>query len=117
MIKIPFSLLRIVLVGLALSLPTAYARDIYIGTISIQDDRLVLKRCDVVQNTYELIDIAEGGPVSRFLAVHASDSGRWYAEVIGDYEDRSGQKTLRVLALENVKAEKGCHLLDALKKN
>ncbi len=97
-----------------LSATATHAQDIYIGTLSVEGSQLVLKRCDLVQNTYTLHDEKgdTNGAVSQFKKHAAHTRGIWYAEVAGVYEKREGKDALLVMSLDNVQAGKSCHLLD-----
>ena len=98
----------------------ALAQDLYIGTIDIQKDQVILTRCDLVQNRYVLRD-RKGEPETPVADLRArlkTLKAPVYVEVIGEYvevrdEDGNG---LDVIALENITAGKSCHLMDALPK-
>ena len=94
----------------------AVAQDIYIGTLSVEGQQLVLRRCDLVENTYALQD-AKAAPkklVREYVSKPEHRQGVWYAEVVGIYGERNGRNTLEVLSLDNLTAGKTCHLSDAL---
>jgi hypothetical protein len=96
----------------------AAAQDLYIGTVDVQKDQMILTRCDLAQNRYVLRD-REGEadkPIAKLRERLKTLKAPVYAEVIGDYvevqsEDGNG---LDVIGLENVTPAKSCHLLDAL---
>lgn len=116
MVKKYLSRLKLLLLALVtLVSGHAYSRDIYIGTLTIKGSTLVLKRCDLVQNTYVLRDTGkQAGVVAKFIREPAHAKGIWYAEVIGDYEERNGKDGLKVVSFENVQEGKSCHFMDAL---
>lgn len=98
----------------------ALAQDLYIGTVDVQKDQVILTRCDLVQNRYVLRDRPQGDgvetPVAGLRERLKTLKAPVYVEVIGEYvevqsEDGNG---LEVIALENLKAGKSCHLTDAL---
>lgn len=98
-------------VWILLALP-ADANDIFIGTLSVEGDRVVLRRCDLAQNTYVLRD-AEG--VTAIAAMRKREPGAkgyWYGEVIGEYVEIEGGDGLSVTSIENIEADRSCHLLD-----
>ena len=96
----------------------ALAQDIYIGTVDVQKDQLILTRCDLVQNRYVLRD-REGEtdkPVARLRERLKTLQAPVYVEVIGEYvevQDEDGNG-LEVVDLGNITAAKSCHLVDAL---
>lgn len=98
----------------------ALAQDLYIGTVDIQKDQVILTRCDLVQNRYVLRDRpqgdAEGAPVAGLRARLKTLKAPVYVEVIGEYVEIQGEdgNGLEVIALENLTAGKSCHLTDAL---
>jgi len=96
----------------------ALAQDIYIGTVDIQKEQVILTRCDLAQNRYVLRD-RDGEadkPVAKLRERLKTLKAPVYVEVIGDYvevQDEDGNG-LDVIGLENVTAAKSCHLIDAL---
>jgi hypothetical protein len=96
----------------------ALAQDIYIGTVDVQKDQVILTRCDLANNRYVLRD-REGEadkPVARLRERLKTLKAPVYVEVIGEYvevqsEDGNG---LDVIDLGNITAAKSCHLVDAL---
>jgi hypothetical protein len=100
----------------ALACGQAAAQDIFIGTLSVQGQQLILRRCDLVENTYTLQD-AKTNPkklVKEYLSNPEHRQGIWYAEVIGIYGERNGENTLEVLSLDNLASGKTCHLSEAI---
>lgn len=108
-----------------LSVAPARARDVYIGTVTVDGGRATLERCDLGRTRYALSDAAPGGAVDDLRARPLPASGFWYAEVIGDYVEmsvdddvvtdapRSGHG-LSVIAIEGLREGASCHLLDHL---
>ncbi|WP_066723162.1 hypothetical protein [Sphingomonas pituitosa] len=100
-----------VLIALAVATPLQEGADVFIGTLERSGNAIVLRRCDLVENRYALVD-APGG--------HAMDTLRKarlpaYGEVIGRYvEGPDGGSILQVESVENLKPGKNCHLADAL---
>ncbi|EJL34363.1 hypothetical protein PMI01_01664 [Caulobacter sp. AP07] len=92
---------------------TAQAQDLYIGTVKVERDQVVLTRCDLVENRYVLKDSAPEEPVAALAARLATLKAPVYAEVIGEYEEDGDGNALRVIDIQNVQADKSCHLLDA----
>jgi hypothetical protein len=104
--------------GLALAAATgsALAQDLYIGTVDVQKDQVILTRCDLVSNRYVLRDRQGETQVAKLQARLKTLKAPVYVEVIGEYvevqsEDGNG---LDVISLEHVTAGKSCHLMDAL---
>ena len=94
----------------------ALAQDLYIGTVDIQKDQVILTRCDLVENRYVLRDRNGETPVAKLRARLNTLKAPVYVEVIGEYaevetEDGAG---LDVISLDHVTAGKSCHLTDAL---
>ena len=94
------------------------AQDLYIGTVDIQKDQVILTRCDLGDNRYVLRDRQGEAdkPVAKLREKLKTLKAPVYVEVFGDYvevqsEDGNG---LDVIGLENVTAGKSCHLMDAL---
>jgi len=94
----------------------AVAQDLYIGTVDVQKDQVILTRCDLVENRYVLRDREGETPVAQLRARLKTLKAPVYVEVIGEYvevqsEDGNG---LDVIELENLTAGKSCHLTDVL---
>jgi hypothetical protein len=93
------------------AMPMQEGADVFIGTLERDGNALILRRCDLVENRYALVD-APGG--------HAMDTLRKarlpaYGEVIGRYvEGKDGGSILQVQSIENLTPGKNCHLADAL---
>jgi len=103
------------LAGVALLVAApAGAQDLYIGTVKVEGDQLVLTRCDLASNRYVLKDGAPEAPAAALRARLPKLKAPVYAEVFGEYEEDGDGNALRVLAIEGVEGGKSCHLLDAL---
>jgi hypothetical protein len=94
------------------------AQDLYIGTVDVQKDQVILTRCDLAANRYVLRDRQGEAekPVAKLREQLKTLKAPVYVEVFGEYvevqsEDGNG---LDVIGLENVTAGKSCHLMDAL---
>lgn len=94
----------------------ALAQDLYIGTVDIQKDQVILTRCDLANNRYVLRDRPSETPVAQLRARLKTLKAPVYVEVIGEYVEVQGEdgNGLDVIGLENVTAGKSCHLVDAL---
>lgn len=94
----------------------ALAQDLFIGTVEVQKDQVVLTRCDLAQNRYILRDGKDGRekPVADLRERLKTLKAPVYAEVFGQYVEIGEDNGLEVIGLENVKAGKSCHLIDAL---
>lgn len=121
----PVSVVMLLMLA-GLSIAPARARDVYIGTVTVDGERATLERCDLGRTRYALSDAAPGGAVDDLRARPLPASGFWYAEVIGDYVEmsvddddvvtdapRSGHG-LSVIAIEGLREGASCHLLDHL---
>lgn len=100
---------------LAASAAPALAQDLYIGTVDIQKDQVILTRCDLVENRYVLSDRTGETLVAKLRERLKTLKAPVYAEIFGQYvdvqtEDGNG---LEVIGLEHVTAGKSCHLSDA----
>ncbi|MDG2531680.1 hypothetical protein [Caulobacter endophyticus] len=106
---------------LGMSAGAALAQDLYIGTVDVQKDQVILTRCDLAANRYVLRDRAEEQekPVAKLREKLQTLKAPVYVEVIGQYVEIEGQdgNALDVIALEGLKAGKSCHLADALGSN
>lgn len=85
--------------------------DIFIGTLAVEKNDVILTRCDLVQNRYILRD-AKG---SDAVAAYARDGRPAYGEVIGSYWEKDGHPALDVTAIDNVTPGRSCHLIDPAK--
>ncbi|WP_068077281.1 hypothetical protein [Novosphingobium lentum] len=87
------------------------ARDVFIGTLAIEDGQPILTRCDLAETRYRLHDAKGTAAVADFVK-----AGRpAYGEVIAAYTETDGQPELEVAAIEQITPGKNCHLLDAVK--
>ena len=105
------------LVGIAmLSATPAVGQDLYIGTVEIQGDQVVLNRCDLAQNRYVLRDrqAERDKPVAKLREQLKTLKAPIYVEVFGQYAEQGEDNALDVIGLENIKPGKSCHLTDAL---
>ncbi|ESK57341.1 hypothetical protein [Acinetobacter tjernbergiae] len=90
------------------------AMDIFIGTLTIQDKKAILTRCDLTQNKYVLKDAdwSNKKAVSGFLSTAAKLKQPIYAEVIAAYTSEKDTNVLLVDSIENLTEAKSCHLTD-----
>ena len=100
-------------VWMAFALP-ADANDIFIGTLSIEGERVVLRRCALAQNAYVLRDAEGVSAVAAMRKREPAAKGYWYGEVIGKYIEIEGVDGLSVASVENIEADRSCHLLDLI---
>lgn len=96
----------------------ASAQDLYIGTLEVRKDEVILVRCDLAANRYLLRD-RQGEPeqpVAKLREKLKTLKAPVYVEVIGQYVEIQGHdgNALDVIGLENLSAGKSCHLVDAL---
>jgi hypothetical protein len=94
------------------------AQDLFIGTLDVRKDQVVLTRCDLAQNRYVLRDRTGEAekPVARLRERLKTLKAPVYVEVFGEYAEIEGEdgNALDVIGLENLTAGKSCHLTDAL---
>lgn len=104
------------LAGVMLCCGSAQAQDVYIGTVDVQKDQVVLTRCDLAQNLYVLRDRKgeRDKPVADLRQRLKTLKAPVYVEVFGAFAEIGDTNALDVIALENVTAGKSCHLIDAL---
>ncbi|MCI3877851.1 hypothetical protein [Acinetobacter higginsii] len=88
--------------------------DIFVGTLTIQDNKAILKRCDIAQNEYVLKDAdwSKQKAVSDFLSKATKLKQPIYAEVIAAYKSEKDINILLVDSIENLTEAKSCHLAD-----
>ncbi|WP_109440924.1 hypothetical protein [Acinetobacter haemolyticus] len=88
--------------------------DIFIGTLTIQDNKAILTRCDIAQNEYVLKDAdwSQEKAVAGFLANATKLKQPIYAEVIAAYKSEKDINILLVDSIENQTEAKSCHLSD-----
>ncbi|GGL49511.1 hypothetical protein [Caulobacter rhizosphaerae] len=114
------ALVALCALAVAAAAAPAAAQDLYIGTVDVQKDQVILTRCDLAQNRYVLRDREGEGeadkPVAKLRERLKTLKAPVYAEVIGEYVEVQGEdgNGLDVIGLENVTPAKSCHLLDAL---
>ncbi|MGN8001038.1 hypothetical protein [Sphingomonas sp. 22176] len=95
----------------AAATPVQEGADVFIGTVELDGTTLILRRCDLAENRYALVD-APGGHVLDTLRKAKLPA---YGEVIGRYvEGKDGGSILQVERVENLTPGKNCHLSDAL---
>ncbi|MDR6624685.1 hypothetical protein [Caulobacter segnis] len=105
------------LTAMLLAPMAAQAQDIYMGTVAVERDAVVLTRCDLVQNRYVLRDRKgkRARPVADLRERLKTLKAPVYVEAIGDYAEQGDDNALDVISLENIEAGKSCHLSDALR--
>lgn len=88
--------------------------DIFMGTLTIQDNKAILTRCDIAQNEYVLKDAdwSKEKEVSGFLSKATTLKQPIYAEVIAAYKNEKDINILLVDSIENLTEAKSCHLAD-----
>ncbi|WP_433847901.1 hypothetical protein [Acinetobacter proteolyticus] len=88
--------------------------DIFMGTLTIQDNKAILTRCDIAQNEYVLKDAdwSKEKAVSSFLSKATKLKQPIYAEVIAAYKNEKDINILLVDSIENLTEAKSCHLSD-----
>ncbi|WP_417329938.1 hypothetical protein [Halomonas cupida] len=91
--------------------------DVYPGTITIEGDKVILTRCDLVSNRYTLIsEQHENESLIDQLPEEIGIEGEQVtANVLAKYEEKNGENILVVNELKDVRSG-SCHLMDALFK-
>ena len=86
--------------------------DIFMGTLTIQDNKGILTRCDIAQNEYVLKDAdwSKQKAVSGFLSKATKLKQPIYAEVIAAYKSEKDINILLVDSIDNLTEAKSCHL-------
>lgn len=84
--------------------------DLFIGTIAVEQDQVVLTRCNLGNDRYKLRDASDSQAVATFRKDHTGDAPI-YAEVYGAYHEEGGQHVLNVAGMEADPKEKDCHLV------
>ena len=85
--------------------------DIFIGMVIADGENLALERCNLSRTRYRLLPAAGAGDP---LAELRGKTGKIQAQVIASYRADGDAHILDVVALENVRVGKTCHLLDAI---
>ena len=87
--------------------------DVFTGTLTVENGKPVLTRCDAASNRYALIDerVAKSPPLANY-----ADSNGHVFDVVGTAEDKDGGTTLTVHAMTVRKPRPICHLseIDAM---
>jgi len=92
--------------------------DVFIGTLEIREGRPYLVRCDLVKNTYLLLNKKGTRDISlkKLAEIGVGERKRMQAHVWGDPEivgNDLNNVTLKVHAIENIRPGT-CHLSDLL---
>ena len=100
---IPFALL------LVLAMP-ASGKDLFTGTLEVREGKPMLVRCDLVKNTYLLVDAAGNSEVylKQLTALGVSKETPFQATVIGDARMEGDAVILTVDSIEDIKGG-SCH--------
>ena len=95
----------------ALSSAPALAGDIFMGTLEIHDGKPVLVRCDLVKNTYLLVDDKGSSEVylKQLTDLGVSEKKPFQASIFGDAAMEGDIVFLKVDSIEDIKAG-SCHL-------
>lgn len=89
--------------------------DVFIGTLEIREGRLYLVRCDLIQNTYLLLNKkgAKDCSLKELADFGVVDGRKMQAWVRGEPEMDGDRATLKVHSIDNVRPG-SCHLTDML---
>ena len=99
-----------------LPLSSAWALDLFSGTFEIRDGKPLLVRCDLVRNTYILVDQNHSSAkyLKMLTKMGVAPGAVFQARVIADVEVKGDVNTLIVDSIDAVK-KGSCHLSDLLK--
>jgi len=86
-------------------------RDVFIGTLTVEQGKAMLRRCDLAGTRYRLHDAKGSDAVAAFIR----DGRPAYGEIVASYAEEDGQPALEVAAIGGLAPGKNCHLLDAAK--
>jgi len=84
--------------------------DSFVGTLSVEQGDVILRRCDIGNARYLLRDAAGAKAVARYR----EDGTPAYADVIARYSKEGSRNVLTVTVVADLTPGKSCHLLDAL---
>lgn len=90
---------------------TVHAGDLFIGTLEIRDDRPILVRCDLVKNTYFLVDKDGNAEVylKQFRELGITPESPFQAQVFGDVHMDGEAVILTVNSIKNIVPD-SCHM-------
>lgn len=102
------------LTAFAESIESNEVMDIFIGTLDVKNKKVILTRCDISRNIYELKDAewSDEKAVSNFLSKEKDMIKPVYAEVVGAYRGDENKNILLVDSIGDVTERKSCHLKD-----
>jgi hypothetical protein len=84
--------------------------DVFIGTITIEQNAAILSRCDLGNTPYVLRDAVGRHTVLDLVRGHRSGDQPIYGEVIASYQEQDGTNILTVASIRSRKMGKDCHL-------
>ena len=104
------------LAAFAESIESNEVMDIFIGTLDVKNKKVILTRCDIGRNIYELKDAewSDEKAVSNFLSKEKDMIKTVYAEVVGAYRGDGNKNILLVDSISDITERKSCHLSDLL---
>jgi len=102
------------LTAFAESIESNEVMDIFIGTLEVKNKKVILTRCDISRNIYELKDAewSDEKAVSNFLSKEKDMVKPVYAEVVGAYRGDGNKNMLLVDSISDITQRKSCHLND-----
>ncbi|ATZ67847.1 hypothetical protein [Acinetobacter haemolyticus] len=102
------------LTAFAESIESNEVMDIFIGTLEVKNKKVILTRCDISRNIYELKDAewSDEKAVSNFLSKEKDMVKPVYAEVVGAYRVDGNKNILLVDSIGDITERKSCHLSD-----
>ena len=99
------------LIALLLAAPQAAPSTyLFIGTLEREGDGIVLRRCDLAENRYMLVDAAGAHVMARLRKAKLPA----YGEVIAHVVEQGDRVILQVERVEKLTPGKSCHLTDLL---
>lgn len=92
------------------ALPIQAGADVFIGTLERDGKAILLRRCDLAENRYALVDAPGAHALDKLRKARLPA----YGEVIARYVEREGRSILQVERIEALTPGKSCHLADML---
>lgn len=91
--------------------PAVQAGDLFTGTLEIRDAKPILVRCDLVKNTYYLVDKDGNAEVylKKLNALGVTPESPFQAQVFGEARMNGEAVILAVDSIENIEPG-SCHL-------
>lgn len=118
LVKYHMKLLAILFANFLL-VSTAHAEDValdlWTGTIESQQNTLYLKRCDLAQTEYKLVERTPSEALLSKLDVKNLEKGQYLVvTLVAEYRSENEQDILAIDSIEQANIGESCHLDDML---